>query len=250
MPIPRMPHSIYAHPLLPLLSKWCSVTRVLSTALPAPPQHRAFKDFWRLDCSWNYLRMCHHATIQRCRIFFFFFGLDRGRSSQTHYKLWQQQETSKSSTATTSLARKSPDMKHSWQWAAAWHRSRGRTTGKSSQEGHDDNHADELMQQQLGLAVNNSSLHPPSPLFLWLYWGSGGLKPLVRRSYSVKGGTFGASLHEIGGDAVRCLAHGVLGNRTSLQGSGATGGKSQERVEGSQGPCWVMWLLFLRRGSS
>lgn len=175
MPTPWMPHSICTHPLLPL--PFPSSDQGFSIALPAPPQHFAFKDFWRLDCSWNKTwEMCHHVTIQCCRIFC--FGLDRGRSSQTHYKLCQQQETSKSSTATTSLARKSPDMKHSWQWAAAWHGSRGHTTGKSSQEGHDDNHADELMQQQLGLAVNNSSLHPPSPLFLWLYWGSGGLKPL------------------------------------------------------------------------
>lgn len=51
------------------------------------------------------------------------------------------------------------------------------------------------------------------------------------------------------GDAAGSLACGVLGNRTSLQGSGATGGKVK-RVEGSHGPCWVMWLLFLRTGSS
>lgn len=148
-----------------------------SIALPAPPQYCVFKDFPRLDCSWNKTWECATASPFSA-VIFFFFGLDRGRSSQTHYKLCQQQETSKSSTATTSLARKIPDTKQSWQWAAAWHGSRGHTTGKSSREERDDNHADELMQQQLGLAVNNSSLHPSSPSFLWLYWGSGGLEPL------------------------------------------------------------------------
>ena len=51
------------------------------------------------------------------------------------------------------------------------------------------------------------------------------------------------------GNAVRPLARSVVGNRMSLQGSGATGGKVK-RVEGSHGPGWVMWLLFLRTGSS
>ena len=60
----------------------------------------------------------------------------------------------------------------------ALHLSRERTTEKSSQEGHDNNHAYELMQQQLGLAVNICFLYPPSSSFLVLYWGSGDLKPL------------------------------------------------------------------------
>lgn len=214
----------------------------MTGALPCHHHHCAFKDFWRPDCSWD--TTWAYAIVSSFSAVVSFFSLDGGRSPQTHYNLWQLLETSRCSTATTGLAWKP----QTWntRWATALHLSREWTTEESSQEGHDNNHAYELMQQQAGLADNISFLYPPSPLVLLLWWFEASQ---VSWNYSFEGGTFGASWHKMEGDAAGSLARGVLGNRTSLQGSGATGGKVK-RVEGSHGPCWVMWLLFLRTGSS
>lgn len=178
-PLPPNPERLTAStPILyascPL--KQCSMTSVFLLPCQHPHNRCALKDFRRPDCSWNTAWECAITSLFSAVVYF--FGLDRGCFPQTHHNLCQLQEISRCSTATISLARKTPDMKHSRQWAAALHLSRERTTEKSSQEGHDNNHAYELMQQQLGLAVNICFLYPPSPLFLLLYGGSGDVKPL------------------------------------------------------------------------